>query len=640
MIVLQVNKLTKTFSGLPILQNVQLQVQHRDRVALVGRNGAGKSTLLKIIAGEMSYDSGDIIIPKDVSVGYLEQHAHLDSHLSIWDEMLTVFDDVILIEREMRKAEIELGQINPENEVSYTQKLEQYAQLQASFEAVGGYQYESTIRTVLNGMQFFEVDHQKEVHTLSGGQKTRLALAKMLLEKPDLLILDEPTNHLDIETLSWLEKYLIAYEGAILIVSHDRYFLDQVVTMTYEVSRTEMTRYPGNYSYYLDEKAKSYEKDLKRFEREQTEKERLEEFVQKNIARASTSKMAKSRRKVLEKTNWMDSPDGDEKSASFSFDIARQSGNDVLAVDDLAIGYDDKIIAEHLKTRIYRKERIAIVGPNGIGKSTFLKTLIQQEEPLAGTIRFGTNVDIGYYDQEQATLNGNGTILQELWDEWPQLTEQKVRSILGRFLFSGEDVDKLVPSLSGGEKARLSLAKLMLLEANTLFLDEPTNHLDLDSKEVLENALDDFPGTLIFVSHDRYFINRLATKVIELTPKGIVEYIGDYTYYVNKKQELEELQYLAQQEEMQKSATPKEQVDHREASRAKRKIERSHAAAEQQMQVLESEIEQLTIQMNQPEIADDHVQLIELQNQIDQLQEQHDEQSMLWLETAEALENL
>lgn len=640
MIVLQVNKLTKTFSGLPILQNVQLQVQHRDRVALVGRNGAGKSTLLKIIAGEMSYDSGDIIIPKDVSVGYLEQHAHLDSHLSIWDEMLTVFDDVLLIEREMRKAEIELGQINPENEVSYTQKLEQYAQLQASFEAVGGYQYESTIRTVLNGMQFFEVDHQKEVHTLSGGQKTRLALAKMLLEKPDLLILDEPTNHLDIETLSWLEKYLIAYEGAILIVSHDRYFLDQVVTMTYEVSRTEMTRYPGNYSYYLDEKAKSYEKDLKRFEREQTEKERLEEFVQKNIARASTSKMAKSRRKVLEKTNWMDSPDGDEKSASFSFDIARQSGNDVLAVDDLAIGYDDKIIAEHLKTRIYRKERIAIVGPNGIGKSTFLKTLIQQEEPLAGTIRFGTNVDIGYYDQEQATLNGNGTILQELWDEWPQLTEQKVRSILGRFLFSGEDVDKLVPSLSGGEKARLSLAKLMLLEANTLFLDEPTNHLDLDSKEVLENALDDFPGTLIFVSHDRYFINRLATKVIELTPKGIVEYIGDYTYYVNKKQELEELQYLAQQEEMQKSATPKEQVDHREASRARRKIERSHAAAEQQMQVLESEIEQLTIQMNQPEIADDHVQLIELQNQIDQLQEQHDEQSMLWLETAEALENL
>lgn len=640
MIVLQVNKLTKTFSGSPILQNVQLQVQHRDRVALVGRNGAGKSTLLKIIAGEMSYDSGDIIIPKDVSVGYLEQHAHLDSHLSIWDEMLTVFEEVLLIEREMRKAEIELGQINPENEVNYTQKLEQYAQLQASFEAVGGYQYESTIRTVLNGMQFFEVDHQKEVHTLSGGQKTRLALAKMLLEKPDLLILDEPTNHLDIETLSWLEKYLIAYEGAILIVSHDRYFLDQVVTMTYEVSRTEMTRYPGNYSYYLDEKAKSYEKDLKRFEREQTEKERLEEFVQKNIARASTSKMAKSRRKVLEKTNWMDSPDGDEKSASFSFDIARQSGNDVLAVDDLAIGYDDKIIAEHLKTRIYRKERIAIVGPNGIGKSTFLKTLIQQEEPLAGTIRFGTNVDIGYYDQEQATLNGNGTILQELWDEWPQLTEQKVRSILGRFLFSGEDVDKLVPSLSGGEKARLSLAKLMLLEANTLFLDEPTNHLDLDSKEVLENALDDFPGTLIFVSHDRYFINRLATKVIELTPKGIVEYIGDYTYYVNKKQELEELQYLAQQEEMQKSATPKEQVDHREASRAKRKIERSHAAAEQQMQVLESEIEQLTIQMNQPEIADDHVQLIELQNQIDQLQEQHDEQSMLWLETAEALENL
>ena len=370
---------------------------------------------------------------------------------------------------------------------------------------------------------------------LSGGQKTRLALAKMLLSKPDLLILDEPTNHLDIETLGWLEKYLVSYEGAILIVSHDRYFLDEIVTIVYEVSRKKVAKYTGNYSAYLDEKAKNYERDQKLYVREMGEKAKLEDFVQRNIARASTSKMAKSRRKMLEKTDWMGSPDGDEKSANFTFSIDRPSGNDVLALEDLAVGYDNIPVSTESacvstnKTALHLSDRMAS------GNQPLLKTIVKAQEPIAGKIRYGTNVQFGYYDQEQATLIGTGTVLQELWDDWPMMNEKDVRSVLGRFLFTGEDVEKSVTSLSGGEKARLSLAKLMLQKSNTLILDEPTNHLDLDSKEILENALDDFPGTLIFVSHDRYFINRIATKVIDISATGTTEYLGDYDYFIEKK---------------------------------------------------------------------------------------------------------
>lgn len=645
MIVLQVNQLTKSFLADEILSGVKLEVQHRDRVALVGRNGAGKSTLLKIIAGQMSYDSGDIIIPKGVQVGYLEQHAGLNSTLTIWDEMMTIFEPLLAQEQTLRSLEQQMADPTVyENSTLYAKVMSEYDQLQHTFKDAGGYQYESDIRSVLHGMQFYPEDYDKPISSLSGGQRTRLALAKLLLSKPDLLILDEPTNHLDIETLSWLESYLKSYEGAILIVSHDRYFLDQVVSIVYEVSRHRVTKYTGNYSAYLDEKAKTYERDVKLFERQQDEKAKLEDFIQKNIARASTTKMAQSRRKMLERTEWMESPDGDEKSASFGFTIERQSGNDVLSVDDLTIGYDDQLISSGINLRTFREDRIALVGPNGVGKSTLLKTIVKDLTPLAGAIRYGTNVQIGYYDQEQAKLSSNKSVLKELWDEWPLMNEKDIRTVLGRFLFSGEDVDKTVSSLSGGEKARLALSKLMMQKANFLILDEPTNHLDLDSKEVLENALIDYPGTLLFVSHDRYFINRITTKVVELSGTGSFEYLGDYDYYVEKKQELLELaqmkaasQLQVQQDLPDKTSTSK--ID-KEAKKRERQIRRTIEELEVKMQETTAIIDRLEEALCDPAIFTDHEKISQLQDELATAKEQHERLELEWLELNEELENM
>ena len=645
MIVLQVNQLYKSFITDEILSGVKLEVQHRDRVALVGRNGAGKSTLLKIIAGQMSYDSGEVIIPKDVRVGYLEQHAGIDSDLSIWDEMMTIFDGLRSQERKLRHLEQQMA--DPTiytNAEQYARVMADYDQLQHDFKDAGGYQYEADTRSVLHGMQFFSEDYAKPIQSLSGGQRTRLALAKLLLSKPDLLILDEPTNHLDIETLSWLENYLKGYDGAILIVSHDRYFLDQVVSTVYEVSRTKVAKYVGNYSAYLDEKAKNYERDMKIFERQMDEKAKLETFIQKNLARASTTKMAQSRRKVLEKTDWMGSPDGDEKSASFGFTIDRQSGNDVLAIDELTIGYPNKEISSNITVRVFREDRIALVGPNGVGKSTLLKTVVKDLAALAGDIRYGTNVQIGYYDQEQAKLNSNKTILKELWDEWPLMNEKDIRNILGRFLFSGDDVGKSVNSLSGGEKARLALAKLMMQKANFLVLDEPTNHLDLDSKEVLENALIDYPGTLLFVSHDRYFINRITTKVVELSGTGSFEYLGDYDYYVEKKLELEELAA------MKAAATAKatdtvpvkattSMID-KDVKKRERQIRRAIEELETKMGAVDETIARLEEALCDPDVFSNHEKALAIQTELDTSKEAHEILEMEWLELNEELETL
>ncbi|MEK4026507.1 ABC-F family ATP-binding cassette domain-containing protein [Sporosarcina sp. FSL W7-1283] len=641
MIILQVNGLTKSFSGTDLLENVRLEVQHRDRVALVGRNGAGKSTLLKIIAGELSADEGDIIIPKDIRVGYLEQHSGIDSELTIWDEVMTVFAPLRQKEERLRTLEHQMAEPSVyEDADRYARVMAEYDELQIAFKEAGGYQFEADARSVLHGMRFYPEDYEKPVDLLSGGQKTRLALARMLLSKPDLLILDEPTNHLDIETLNWLERYLSAYEGAILIVSHDRYFLDKVVTTVYEVSRRKVTKYSGNYSTYLDEKAKNYERDQKLFEQEQDERAKLEEFIQKNIARASTSKMAKSRRKQLERREWMDSPEGDEKSANFSFSLDRPSGNDVLSLDDVKIGYGSQPVSEHISVRVYKGDRVAFVGPNGVGKSTLLKTIVKRNELLDGDIRYGTNVQFGYYDQNQATLIGSGTVLQEIWDDWPMMNEKDIRSLLGRFLFTGDDIEKHVTSLSGGEKARLSLAQLMLEKSNTLILDEPTNHLDLDSKEILENALDDFPGTILFVSHDRYFINRLATKVIELSEHGAVEYLGDYDYYVEKKTEMEEIAAVTQVEQREKEPAAKKENAGKEFQRQERRLTRAIAEIEKKMETFDDEIAELQAQLLNPDIANDHVQLMEIQRRIDELQATHDEQAEEWLMLQDELESL
>ncbi|WPK13568.1 ABC-F family ATP-binding cassette domain-containing protein [Lysinibacillus louembei] len=643
MIVLQVNQLYKSFITDEILSGVKLEVQHRDRVALVGRNGAGKSTLLKIIAGQMSYDSGEIIIPKDIKIGYLEQHAGLDSELSMWDEMMTIFVPLQQMEKKLRTIEQQMAEPAVyENAEVYAKLMAEYDQLQHDFKDAGGYQYEADTRSVLHGMQFYPEDYAKPIRSLSGGQRTRLALAKLLLSKPDLLILDEPTNHLDIETLAWLENYLKGYAGAILIVSHDRYFLDQVVSIVYEVSRTRVTKYAGNYSAYLDEKAKNYERDMKLYERQQDEKAKMEAFIQKNIARASTTKMAQSRRKMLERTDWMDAPDGDEKSASFGFTVDKQSGNDVLAVDALTVGYPDKEISHNIQLRLFREDRVALVGPNGVGKSTLLKTVVQDLPQLAGEIRYGTNVQIGYYDQEQAKLNSNKSVLQELWDEWPLMNEKDIRTVLGRFLFSGDDVSKSVNSLSGGEKARLALAKLMMQKANFLVLDEPTNHLDLDSKEILENALIDYPGTLLFVSHDRYFINRIATKVVELASDGSFEYLGDYDYYVEKKQELTELAAMKESSTVEATSTVKASTSmiDKDAKKRERQIRRQLEEIEGKMVALDAQISALEEQLCDPAIFSDHEKALKIQNELDAAKSAHETFEMEWLELSEEVENL
>ncbi len=612
MIILQLNGITKYYGADPILSNIKLEVQSKDRIALVGRNGAGKSTLLKIISGELSYDSGEIMKPKETTIDYMGQDTVLESTLSIWDEMLTVFKPLQRMEKELRKLEEKMGDPSYQHDsINYEKLLKEYDQLQISFKDLGGYQYEADIRSILHGFRFSNFDYSTPISTLSGGQKTRLALAKLLLTKPDLLILDEPTNHLDIETLAWLEQFLQNYDGAILIVSHDRYFLDKVVTQVYEVSQKTTYKYPGNYSNYLTQKAERYEREMKQFEKQQDEVAKLNDFIQRNIARASTTKRAQSRRKQLERMELMDRPNDGEKGANFSFDIERQSGNEVLKADNLSIGYEEnQFIVKNINLRATRQDSIALVGPNGIGKSTLLKGLMNKLPFVSGEIQFGSNVAVGYYDQEQANLTSNKTVLNELWDDYPTTTEKEIRTVLGNFLFSGDDVLKIVSTLSGGEKARLALAKLMMQKANFLILDEPTNHLDLDSKQVLENALISYPGTLLFVSHDRYFINRVTNKVIELSAEGTTEFLGDYDYYVEKKAEMEErkeLEAANRAEELSVGKSVKTSyIQDKEQKKLLRQRKRRIEEIEERIAEVEAQLEKNEELLCDPVIYQDH----------------------------------
>ena len=641
MILLQANQIARFFGAEILFQNLHLEVAEKARIGLVGRNGAGKSTLLKIIAGIEAPDEGQIVKNKQATLGYLAQDTGLDSDKTVWEEMLTAFEPVRKMERRMREVELAISQ-SAESDTNYSRLLKEYDQLQHDFNEQNGYGYENEIRSVLHGFKFDEPFYEQQIATLSGGQKTRLALARMLLVKPDILILDEPTNHLDIETLAWLEDYLQGYAGALLIVSHDRYFLDRVVTEVYELSRHKLTHYAGNYSRYLDLKAGQLASDWKAYEKQQAEIEKLEDFVARNLVRASTTKRAQSRRKTLEKMDRLDRPDGKEKSAHFMFEIDKVSGNVVLQVEDAAIGYE-KVLAEPVDLDVRRTDAIALVGPNGIGKSTLLKSLIGQLPFLKGTAHFGTNVSIGYYDQTQADLHSNKTILAELWDEHPTTPEKEIRTMLGGFLFSKEDVEKTIPLLSGGEKARVALAKLAMNRENFLILDEPTNHLDIDNKEVLENALIDYEGTLLFVSHDRYFINRIANKVIELSPTGSRLYLGDYDYYLEKKKEEEEIAALkAEQAAGAKTeAEPKKRTyQDREQQKAVRSLTRKITAIEENLSTLDETIDQLEAAMVDPTVLNDHVKLLELTTKLESKKAEQEQQLNDWEELSLELEEL
>ena len=544
MILLQANQVSRKFADATLFENVSFSIQTNDRIALVGRNGTGKSTLIKQIMGEEPLSDGAFSKAKGLKVGYLEQHVAIDSDRTVWAEMLTVFDDTLRLRDQAQQAAEQLA-LEAENidSPAYEAALKRYDQLQERLKDKNAYAIESEIRTVLHGFRFYENDYERPVQSLSGGQKTRLALAQILLMDYDLLILDEPTNHLDMETLAWLETYLLGYKGALLLVSHDRYFLDKVAKQVIELRHNTLHIYKGNYSYYLKEKELRLEQEYKLYARQQDEIAKLEDYVRRNLARASTTKMAQSRRKRLEKIDRLDKPKQDARAPRIQFSAEKDSGDRVLEANGLAIGYPeaDTQIASDINMDLRRQEAIAIVGPNGVGKTTFLKTLLGRLAPKAGDVTTGTGVEVGYYEQNVNALDPNLTVLETLWRAQDNTDEWVVRSILGSFLFSGETVEKKVSMLSGGEKARLSLALLATEHDNTLLLDEPTNHLDIDSKEVLEEALIDYDGTLLFVSHDRYFINRIATQVLEIASDQSTLYLGDYDYYLAKKEELAQI---------------------------------------------------------------------------------------------------
>lgn len=535
MIVLQASHITKQYDGHEVLKGASVVVQHDEKVALVGANGAGKSTLLKVITGDLSADTGEVSLAKGATMGYVSQFTEAEGNTTLFNHVAATFSHLFAMEARLREMEQLMSQPDVYEDAQRFQELSAaYDRLQQTFTDQGGYAVEARVRRVLDGLSFPVAMHQRLVQSLSGGQKTRLALARLLAWEPDLLILDEPTNYLDTETLTWLESYLQGIPAAVLVVSHDRYFLDKVATVIYELDSGKTARYVGNYSAFIDQKANQYESDLKRFEAQQAEIAKMEEFIQKNIVRATTTKRAQSRRKMLERMVRMEKPSANTPKMALAFAPNRQTGRDVLRVAGLVTGYADKPLAGPFDLYVSRGQRLAMVGPNGIGKTTLLKTLIGELPPLRGTISWGAHVDIGYYDQEQTGLDAQKTVLTQIWDDHPKLDQTTVRTALGRFLFRGEDINKPVAGLSGGERSRLALCRLMLTESNVLVMDEPTNHLDLLAKEVLEDALADYEGTLIMVSHDRYFIDAIATHVLSVSEDGVRLYIGNYTAYMEK----------------------------------------------------------------------------------------------------------
>lgn len=633
MILLQTSKLTKLYSGTPILENVQFEVKKGERIAVVGRNGAGKSTLLKMIADEIDFDSGEIHKPQSVVLGYFAQSSHVNSDDTIYNEMLKVFEETIKLKGQLEELSIKMAEEDPSSE-QYLKIIEHYQNLNHRFELMSGYTYESEINNILNRFKFNEIGFDQKISNLSGGQKTRLALAKLLLQKPDVLILDEPTNHLDIDTIEWLEGYLKKYSGAVVIVSHDRYFIDQIATTVYEIEYRKCTKYKGNYSDYMDQKAVSYASLMKQYEKQQKEISKMEDFISRNIVRASTTKRAQSRRKLLDKMERIEIPKINDKSIGITFEIDRRSGNDVLKVEDLTVGYEDQVISNHLDFHLNRLDRVALIGPNGIGKSTILKTVAGDLPKISGEIYYGKSLDMGYFDQEQANLTSNNTVLNEVWNCFPTRLEKDIRTLLGNFLFTGDDVFKTVNQLSGGEKVRLTLCKLMLEKNNFLLLDEPTNHLDIDSKEMLELSLEDYEGTVFFISHDRYFIDKIATRILEVTPEGVVSYLGNYSDYIEKKQQLAELEAakLAEQSNVDTSNNITDYQKQKEQRRLEQQRKRQLEETETKIAMYEEELEYKKAELFQEEVYLDSQKSAQVQARIEELEQLIMEAMEIWEE--------
>lgn len=605
MIVLSCNNLNKSFGIDTILENISFTVNEGDKVGIIGVNGTGKTTLFKILSGAYGYDSGDIYLGKGVEIGYLEQNTNFQSEKTIYEEVLEVFSDLIDMETYIRDLEIKIAEegSNP-NSKNLDKLMNEYSKKLELFSELNGYGYKSEVKGILKGLGFSDDDMETPINILSGGEKTRVLLSKLLLKNPSLLLLDEPTNHLDSDAIEWLEIFLKQYKGTVVIISHDRYFLDQVVNRVFEIHNKKLKTYNGNYSKFIELSKTEKELEVKRYEDQQKEIKKQEESIErlKAYGREKHLKRARSKEKMLDKVDVLDKPDVFRKKASIQFSPSASSGNDVLQVQDLSMGYGERILFKDIDFNIYRGEKVALIGANGIGKSTLFKIIMDEIIPLTGTTKLGTNVHVDYFHQEQKTLNLDNTIIDEIWNDHPTLNQTTLRNMLGSFLFEDEEVFKKISTLSGGERARVAILKLILSNANFLLLDEPTNHLDIDSKEVLEEALLNYTGTLFTISHDRYFLNTVVDKILVLDSDGITEYLGNYDYYMEKKKQTIEMNSIEIVEEKTKTQLKDEKRKEREQRELEKKARVKRQNIEKEIEEIETKIEELNVLMCQEEV--------------------------------------
>lgn len=629
--VLSCNNLTKSYIVDTVIEDISFTVEDGDKIGVLGLNGSGKTTLFNILAGDIHQDKGEIFIQKDLVLGYLRQHVKIDSQNTIYEECLMVFEHLIGMEKNLRNLEKEIAELGVEGDSDRLASLmNRYANLTEEFQEKNGYGFKSEIRGTLIGLGFTEEDFDKEVNILSGGQKSRLSLAKLLLEKPDLLLLDEPTNHLDIDAIGWLEKFLKDYKGAVLIISHDRYFLDNVVNRIFYLENKTIKVYNTNYSRFMEQRKKDLEVLKRQYEDQQKEIKRQEEIIARfmNYGDSRYINQAQSRQRLLDKMKLIDKPMNSKKSR-LRFEPKIKSGRDVLSVDNIKKAFDDFVLLEDISFDIYRGERVGLIGPNGIGKTTLFKIVLGEVGYDEGDITLGRNVITGYFDQEMGNLNLDKTVIDEIWDEYPKLNYYEIRTILSQFMFVGDDIFREVSDLSGGEKGRLSLLKLMLSNANFLLMDEPTNHLDIDSKEVLEDAILNYEGTLFVISHDRYFLNRVTDKILELTPEGLKEYLGNYDYYLEKKNE--SLYEEDEEDTKTKTQIKLERKKEKELIQKERERKRQIKKLEEEITRTEKSIEEIDSLLYDPDIYEDHERIVELSQKRQELQDELDDLYEKWI---------
>jgi len=634
-LILNATNISKSFGSNEIIKDATFLVNEHEKVAIVGVNGAGKTTLLKILTGEESADSGSITLAKDAKLGYLRQINNVDSALSIIDELYTVIEPILNMEKRMSQMQEDMKHLTgSELEELYSS----YTALTHSYELMDGYAAKSRVVGILKGLGFEEIDFDRKINTLSGGQKTRVFLAKLLLEEPDIILLDEPTNHLDLRSIEWLESYLLNYKGAVIIVSHDRYFLDKIVSKVIDIENGNVQMYLGNYTDFSNKKQMLLDAKMKEYLNQQQEIKHQEAVITKlkQFNREKSIKRAESRQKQLEKIERVEAPQTYSENMRLSLDISKESGKDVLTVHNLSKSFDHKKLFWDINFEIKRGERVAIIGDNGTGKTTLLKIINGLLEPDTGEVIYGSNVSVAYYDQEHQVLHMDKTLFDELSDTYPEMTNTQIRNILAAFLFTGEDVYKKIADLSGGERGRVSLVKLMLSKANFLLLDEPTNHLDIVSKDVLENALNNFPGTVCYVSHDRYFINKTATRILDLTENRLLNYIGNYDYYIEKREAVEEAANLTSTEQAEKpvdvSESKKEWIDNKTALAQKKKVKNALNKCEKEISEIEDKLQSIDEEFANPENASNVGKLMELQKQKETLEKRLDKLMEDWEE--------